>query len=148
VGPKAFLAYLCRYTHRVAISNSRIENLDRERGTVTFRYKDYRHGGRPEQMTLALPEFLRRFCLHILPPHTVKIRNYGLLSNRNRVKRIEQARALLAQATPSTQQPRSQTNPINEAPAPRRVCPFCGSSKLVLLEIVDRPKSVTICDSS
>jgi hypothetical protein len=148
-GPKPFLAYLCRYTHRVAISNSRIERLDREKGTVTFRYKDYREGGRTRQMTLALPEFLRRFCLHILPPQFVKIRHYGLLSNRDRSERIEQARALLAQAPSTVQKFESQPDPvIKEAPAPRVICPFCGSSKIVLIAVLGRPRRTPICDSS
>lgn len=146
-GPKPFLAYLCRYTHRVAISNSRIECLNREKGTVTFRYKDYSQEGRMRQMTLALPEFLRRFCLHILPPRFVKIRNYGLLSNRGRSARIEQARALLAQAEPVVQE--SESNPaIDKAPVPQVVCPFCGSSKVVLIAVLGRPRRTPICDSS
>jgi hypothetical protein len=147
-GPEAFLAYLCRYTHRVAISNSRIERLDREQGAVTFRYKDYGQEGRTREMTLALPEFLRRFCLHILPPYFVKIRHYGLLSNRDRSERIEQARALLPQA-PSMVQEQSQPNPvIKKAPAPRVICPFCGSSKVVLIAVVPRPRRISIWDSS
>jgi putative transposase/transposase-like zinc-binding protein len=148
-GPEAFLAYLCRYTHRVAISNSRIECLDRQKGTVTFHYKDYSQAGRQRQMTLTLPEFLRRFCLHILPPRLVKIRHYGLLSNRDRSQRIEQARALLAQAPSSGQEPGCQPNPvIQEAPLPRVVCPFCGSSQLVLIATFGRPHRALICDSS
>jgi hypothetical protein len=148
-GPEAFLAYLCRYTHRVAISNNRIDRLDHEKGALTFRYKDYSQEGRTRQMTLALAEFLRRFCLHILPRHFVKIRQYGLLSNRDRSKRIEQARALLAQAPSAAQELRSQPDPvIKEAPAPRVVCPFCGSSKVVLIAVLDRPRGTPICDSS
>ena len=147
LGPQAFLAYLCRYTHRVAISNNRIERLDGEKGTVTFRYKDYSQKGRMRQMTLALPEFLRRFCLHILPPRFVKIRNYGLLSNRGRSDRIEQARALLAQAEPTVQE--SESHPvIDKAPVPQVVCPFCGSSNVVLIAVVARPRRPPICDSS
>jgi len=147
VGPKAFLAYLCRYTHRVAISNHRIERLDGEKGTVTFRYKDYSQEGRRRQMTLALPEFLRRFCRHILPPRFVKIRNDGLLSNRGRSERIGQARALLAQAEPAVQE--SESKPvIDKAPVPQVVCPFCGSSNVVLIAAVDRPRQPPIDDSS
>jgi hypothetical protein len=150
VGPEAFLAYLCRYTHRVAISNNRIERLDREKGIVTFRYKDYSQEGRMRQMSLALPEFLRRFCLHILPPNFVKIRHYGLLSNRDRSERIEEARALLAPAPARIQELGSPPIPviIKEAPAPRALCPFCGSSKLVLIAVVGRPRQTPICDSS
>lgn len=148
-GPEAFLGYLCRYTHRVAISNNRLEHLDREKGAVTFRYQDYAQGGRTRQMTLALPEFLRRFSLHILPPHLVKIRHYGLLANRDRSERIEQARALLAQPPSTFQKLDSQPKPvIKEAPTPRAVCPFCGSAKVVLIAVLRRPTQVLICDSS
>ena len=154
-GPEAFLAYLCRYTHRVAISNNRIERLDREKGAVTFRYKDYGQGGRMREMTLALGEFLRRFCLHILPPHLVKIRHYGLLSNRGRSERIEQARALLAPAPSPVQELGPQpSSVIKEAPAPRRVCPFCGSSEVMLIAVLGRPRrhpvsrQSPLCDSS
>jgi Putative transposase len=80
-GPQSVLAYLCRYTHRVAITNSRIEALDIHDGTVTFRYKDYAHESRIRSMTLQQQEFLRRFCLHILPARFVKIRHFGILSN-------------------------------------------------------------------
>jgi len=73
-GPTAVLAYLCRYTHRVAITNNRFEALDLENGTVTFRYKDYAHDNQLRSMPLDLEEFLRRFCLHILPLRFAKIR--------------------------------------------------------------------------
>jgi hypothetical protein len=151
-GPKPFLAYLCRYTHRVAISNSRIERLDSQTGAVTFRYKDYAQAGQTRHLTLALPEFLRRFCLHILPPRFVKIRHYGLLSNRDRSERIEQARGLLAQAPSTVQEPETQPNAVvKEAPVPRVVCPFCGSSKVVLTAVLRRPcrpRPIALDDSS
>lgn len=147
VGPKAFLAYLCRYTHRVAISNDRLECWEGEPGTVTFRYKDYSQQGRWRRMTLAVPEFLRRFSLHILPPRFVKIRSYGLLSNRGRSERIEQVRALLPQAESKGQDPPS--NPVvDKAPVPQVVCPFCGSANVVLIAVVDRPRQPTGWDSS
>ena len=149
VRPEVLLAYLCRYTHRVAISNNRIESWDREKDAITFRYKDYSQGGRTRHMTLTLAEFLSRFCLHILPPHFVKIRQYGLLANRGRSKRIEQVRALLAQAPSMVQELASPPDPvIKEAPAPRAVCPFCGSPKLVLIAVLPRPSRIAICDSS
>lgn len=148
-GPKPFLAYLCRYTHRVAISNGRIEHLDKQKGTVTFRYKDYAQDGQARQMTLALPEFLRRFCLHVLPPRFVKIRNYGLLSNRDRSGRIEQARALLVKNPPPAEPPPSEFTPVHqEAPVPGPVCPFCGSSNLLQIAAIARPRRIPICDSS
>ena len=89
------LAYLSRYTHRVAISNSRLLSLD-DRG-VTFRWKDYRAEGRTRHktMTLTAEEFMRRFLLHVLPSGFHRIRHYGLLANPTRKKNIEIARALL-----------------------------------------------------
>ena len=81
-GPRQVLDYLARYTHRVALSNDRIEAL--EDGTVTFRWKDYRQPGQPRRMTLEAMEFIRRFLLHVLPLGFVRIRHYGLLANRHR----------------------------------------------------------------
>ncbi|MFC0657480.1 transposase [Mongoliitalea lutea] len=80
--PAAVVEYLGRYTHRVAISNHRIKSTDN--GKVSFSYKDYAHGAITKIMTLHASEFLRRFCLHILPPMFVKIRHYGFLSRRNK----------------------------------------------------------------
>jgi len=93
--PQQVLRYLGRYTHRVAISNHRILAFDGEQ--VTFRWKDYTHGGRQRIMTLDATEFLRRFFLHVLPRGFVRIRHYGLLSNRFRSRSIALARTLLAQ---------------------------------------------------
>ncbi len=90
------LDYLARYTHRVALSNDRIEAL--EDGTVTFRWKDYRKPGRPRCMTLEATEFIRRFLLHVLPLGFVRIRHYGLLANRHRTAKIARARELLGAA--------------------------------------------------
>jgi Putative transposase/Transposase zinc-binding domain len=95
-GPEAVLAYLARYTHRVAISNSRLVGLD-ERG-VTFRYKDYRSNGRERfrTMTLAPSEFIRRFLLHVLPNGFHRIRHYGLLASATCKANIARARELIA----------------------------------------------------
>ena len=81
-GPAAVLAYLARYTHRVAISNGRLLSL--ENGQVRFRWRDSRHGNRSSVMSLEAIEFIRRFLLHVLPAGFVKIRHFGLLANRNR----------------------------------------------------------------
>src|ERR1700720_3373346 len=99
-GPEAVLAYLSRYTHRVAISNRRLIALD-ETG-VTFRYKDYRRDGPERQrvMTLASHEFIRRFLLHVLPHGFHRIRHYGLLASSARRANIARARELLAVAPP------------------------------------------------
>jgi hypothetical protein len=100
-GPEAVLAYLARYTHRVAISNSRLLGLD-ERG-VTFRYKDYRRNGqaRYRTMTLATNEFIRRFLLHILPKGFHRIRHYGLLASATCKANIARAKELIAAPLPS-----------------------------------------------
>lgn len=84
LGPKQVIEYLGRYTHKIAISNHRIKNI--ENGKVTFSYKDYAHGSVQKVMTVDAEEFLRRFCLHILPPQFVKMRHYGLLASRNKLK--------------------------------------------------------------
>jgi hypothetical protein len=99
-GPEQVLAYLSRYTHRVAISNSRVIACD-HRG-VTFRWKDYREHGRTryKTMTLATEEFMRRFLLHVLPPGFHRIRHYGLLANARRKENIHTARQLLHVPTP------------------------------------------------
>lgn len=96
-GPAQVLRYLGRYTHRVAISNHRIVSFDGEH--VTFRYKDYAHGGKHRVMTLAAVEFLRRFFLHILPKGFVRIRHFGFLANRWRKARLAICREVLGCAT-------------------------------------------------
>jgi hypothetical protein len=147
-GPQAVLAYLCRYTHRVAITNSRLEALNCQNGTVTFRYKDYAHQSQLRSMTLPLAEFLRRFCLHILPPRFVKIRHYGLLSNRDRSARITQARALLARVPSPPEEAKEPVLIAKHVEAPLLVCPHCGQRALVLVRIINRPKAPPIWDSS
>ena len=127
-GPQAVLAYLSRYTHRVAISNSRLVAMD-ERG-VSFKWKDYRAKGstRHKTMTLAPQEFMRRFLLHVLPGGFHRIRHYGLLANGNRREYLALARELLdavpAQAvTPSSDE---QADGSSSAAAPVFVCRHCG----------------------
>jgi hypothetical protein len=127
-GPKAVLAYLSRYTHRVAISNSRLVALD-DRG-VTFRWKDYRAEGRTRQktMTLAAPEFMRRFLLHVLPSGFHRLRHYGLLANPTRKKNIALARALLQVPVPAPQ-PVPKPAPPH---APTFLCRHCGAPMLII----------------
>jgi hypothetical protein len=98
-GPLQVLRYLGRYTHRVAISNHRLLAFDGEQ--VSFRWKDYAHGGKQQVMTLAATEFLRRFFLHVLPRGFVRIRHFGLLANRFRTGTLALCRQLLA-CCPST----------------------------------------------
>jgi len=146
---KAILCYLCRYTHRVAISNSRIEALDLEKGLVTFSYKDYAHQSQIRSMTLGLEEFVRRFCLHILPPHFVKIRHYGLLSNRDRSARLAHARSLLLEGIPTAILEAFPEKPdLWFLTPPPLVCPSCGRATLVLIQTVPRPKTLPRFDSS
>jgi hypothetical protein len=125
-GPEAVLAYLSRYTHRVAISNPRL--LAFNEAGVTFRYKDYRRDGGQRQhvMTLAADEFIRRFLLHVLPRGFHRIRHYGLLSSSARRASLARARELLAVAPP----------PADEVPdQPREVrpsCPCCGGPMIII----------------
>ena len=131
-GPEAVLAYLSRYTHRVAISNRRLLALD-ETG-VTFRYKDYRRDGsdRHRTMALAADEFIRRFMLHVLPKGFHRIRHYGLLASAGRQANIAQARELIGVAP-------VVPPPTGAEPAPsldlHRPCPCCGG-RMIVLEIL------------
>jgi hypothetical protein len=140
-GPEQVLAYLARYTHRVAISSSRLVSAD-ETG-VTFRYKDYRIEGpeRYKTMTVAPAEFIRRFMLHVLPKGFHRIRHYGLLArSRTKAETIERARELIKLATPA--QPLRPTTK-EEAPAdaeatdkPIHPCPCCGG-RMVIIEMFE-----------
>jgi len=133
-GPQAVLAYLSRYTHRVAISNSRLVAMD-ERG-VSFRWKDYRAKedskgkARRKTMTLAPQEFMRRFLLHVLPGGFHRIRHYGLLANGNRREALAAVRtALQAKVETAANKP--------ETRAPTFVCRHCGKPLLVV-ELIER----------
>jgi hypothetical protein len=126
-GPAQVLKYLARYTHRVAISNSRLVKL--ENGRVTFRYQDYADGRKPKMMTLDAGEFLRRFVQHVLPHGFTKIRHYGLLANRFRQRRLAACRKLLlVAAVPAT--PTSAGEPCVVEPVREHWCPACGSRRL------------------
>lgn len=124
------LAYLSRYTHRVAISNSRLLSLD-ERG-VSFRWKDYRVKGRTRHktMTLGAGEFMRRFLLHVLPAGFHRIRHYGLLANGNRASSLALARELLLPPAPMQQAEHVDEHDVF-APA-SFICAHCGGSMLIL----------------
>lgn len=100
-GPQQVLAYLSRYTHRVAIANSRLVSM--ADGKVTFRWRDYRHGRRPRSMTLDAAEFIRRFLLHTVPDGVHRIRHYGFLANGQRAARLTACRALLAHQAQETE---------------------------------------------
>ena len=130
-GPEAVLAYLSRYTHRVAISNSRLLACD-DRG-VTFRWKDYREHGRTryKTMTVATDEFMRRCLLHVLPSGCHRIRHYGVRSNANRKTHIATAREVLHQPPPPP-----AAEPGNDGTAhgirPTFRCRHCGAPMLVI----------------
>jgi hypothetical protein len=139
-GPEAVLAYLARYTHRVAISNSRMINLD-ERG-VTFRYKDYRRNGRARfrTMTLAPGEFIRRFLLHVLPKGLHRIRHYGLLASATCKTNIMRARKLIAVPASVIYPPAEHDDADQSADAaadPRPQCPCCGG-RMIIVEFFER----------
>jgi Zn finger protein HypA/HybF involved in hydrogenase expression len=129
-GPAAVLAYLSRYTHRVAISNQRLLALD-ARG-VTFRWKDYRAAGktRYKTMTLDAGEFMRRFLLHVLPSGFHRIRHYGLLANAGRREHLAHARELL-HVVPATAEPQSPNASVAAA-APTFICPHCGAAMIIV----------------
>ncbi|MFI4972076.1 MAG: IS91 family transposase [Hyphomicrobiales bacterium] len=131
-GPKAVLAYLARYTHRVAIANSRLLALD-EAG-VTFKWKDYRIKGhdRLKTMTLDAAEFIRRFLLHVLPSGFHRIRHYGLFASAVRAQNVERARQLLANHEPAPERSRAEAEPQAEKPAPAHRCPCCGGRMIVI----------------
>ncbi len=129
-GPAAVLAYLSRYTHRVAISNSRLLTLD-ERG-VRFKWKDYRAKGntKHKSMTLDTGEFMRRFLLHVLPSGFHRIRHYGLIANGGRRENLARARELLHVA-PAVAEP-DDTGVTDESVQPTFVCPHCGAPMRVI----------------
>jgi predicted Zn-ribbon and HTH transcriptional regulator len=127
-GPMQVLRYLGRYTHRVAISNHRLLAFDQER--VTFRWKDYAHGSKQGQMTLAATEFLRRFFLHVLPKGFVRIRHFGFLANRFRTSRLALGRQLLASGGSTEQEVRTR-DLLSESSSLWR-CPRCGAAMIVM----------------
>jgi hypothetical protein len=133
-GPKAVLAYLSRYTHRIAISNSRLIRFDAR--SVTFRVKNYRvkGAGRRTTMTLATNEFIRRFLIHVLPRGQHRIRHYGFFGNGNRAANIAQIRHLLGAKTPDRQH--ANNDSINDTDQPPRVlalpCPCCGGQLIII----------------
>ncbi len=129
-GPEAVLAYLSRYTHRVAISNSRLITLDDKK--VTFKWKDYRAQGRERYkiMALPIPEFIRRFLIHVLPQGFHRIRHYGLFANCGRTRNIARARELLAMPAPEAED--THTAEDTEPSARAQPCPHCGGSMIVV----------------
>ena len=115
------LNYLARYTHRVAISNHRLVAF--ENGRVSFRWRDYAHGGKKKVMTVSAHEFLRRFLLHVLPGGLVRIRHFGLFANRRRSAALERCRALLGVA-----------ECVDPPEPPSLRCPSCSG----IMQVVER----------
>ena len=141
-GPEQVLEYLGRYTHRVAIANSRL--VDFSDGSVAFRWKDYRHEGKPKVMRLPAAEFTRRFLLHVLPPGLQRIRHYGLLANRTRDAKLERCRELLGVTPPA---PTEQDPDEDYRDRYLRLtgvslvdCPACKRGRMVCIEtLLPRP---------
>jgi len=135
-GPEAVLAYLSRYTHRVAISNARLVSADAK--VVAFRWKDYRikTGDRQKVMRLATDEFIRRFLIHVLPDGFHRIRHYGLLASSARKTNIATVRALLREARPvKPAEPAAEPTPLTL----REPCPCCGGP-MRIIEVFQRGK--------
>jgi Putative transposase/Transposase zinc-binding domain len=124
-GPELVLRYLANYTHRVAISNHRI--LSVADGEVTFRWKDYAHGNKKKQMTLTGCEFLRRFMMHVLPKGFVRIRQFGILANRQRKALLDTCRRLLPE-------PPIITHTEADSGSDLTLCPACRTGRLRILE--------------
>jgi hypothetical protein len=144
-GPEQVLKYLARYTHRVAISNSRL--LSVADGRVTFRYKDYADDQRSKTMTLSAEEFLRRFVHHVLPQGFVKVRHYGLLASRCRNQRLGLCRRLLLVEPLRAASPEAKAE--MPTPAAERRCPQCGGRRFLRLELAgDDGRPATSFDSS
>ena len=136
-GPDAVLAYLSRYTHRVAIANSRLISMD-ERG-VTFKWKDYRNKGRYRYgtMTLTADEFIRRFLIHVLPDGFHHIRHYGLYANAKRRENLARARQLLLCKNPEALTDAVTNGDDDETDQTLYVCPECGAP-MIIIETFER----------
>ncbi len=147
-GPQQVLDYVGRYTHRVAISNNRL--LDIEDGHVRFQWKDYRDKGRQKTMTLSAEEFIRRFLLHALPDGFQRIRYYGFFGNRYRQEKLARCRQLLGMeppaALPAPQDYRDQHEELTGISL--RECPVCHRGRMVLVEAVALGNSPAIKDTS
>jgi Putative transposase len=134
-GPEQVLKYLAQYTHRVAIGNHRL--LSFENGMIRFRYKDYAHGNRNRVMTLSALEFVRRLLLHVLPTGFMRIRHYGIQANRHRREKLALCRQLLSSETTAESESSGETRQRRESPSsitPTRVCPVCGSGRMILIQ--------------
>jgi len=137
-GPQQVLDYVGRYTHRVAISNNRLLNIDE--GEVQFRYKDYRDGGQQKTMTLSADEFIRRFLLHVLTEGFHRIRYYGFLGNRYRKEKLQQCRQLLGMAETAAvekcdQDYRDRYEALTGSSL--SACPVCKKGRMIVVGTID-----------
>jgi len=144
-GPEQVLKYLARYTHRVAISNSRLVAM--AAGKVSFRWKDYADGNREKIMTLDACEFIRRFLMHVVPSGFTGIRHYGFLGNRHRQATLALCRRVLG--TASEEGMHSLCKPHeNDASATEShvhaVCPACGNGRMWIIEVFRPDKATAI----
>lgn len=126
--PKNVIEYIGRYTHKIAISNHRITNI--ENGKVTFSFKDYREGATKKEMTLEAIEFIRRFSMHILPKRFVRIRHYGILSSTCKKVSIPEIKKQLPQK-PEVKKEANQMQLFNS-----KICPNCNTETMVTIEII------------
>jgi hypothetical protein len=147
-GSQQVLDYVGRYTHRVAISNNRL--LDVEAGQVRFHWKDYRAEGQPKAMTLSAEEFTRRFLLHALPDGFQRIRYYGFLGNRYRQQKLARCRQLLGMAPPVKALPSEDYVDQHEqlTGSSLRQCPVCSCGCMVMVETLKPHRLPTIRNTS
>jgi hypothetical protein len=138
-GPEQVLDYVGRYTHRIAIANNRL--IDIEDGAVRFRWKDYRHGSRQKVMTVSADEFIRRFLLHVLPEGFHRIRYYGFLGNRHRAQKLAHCRDLLGMPFPEPSDSRSAKDYRDRyedlTGHSLRQCPACHRGQMIIIETFD-----------
>ena len=152
-GPEQVLSYIGRYTHRIAISNSRLLSIDD--GKVRFRWKDYRHGCHHATMTLAADEFIRRFLIHVLPEGFQRIRYYGFLCNRQRAEKLTFCRQLLNMSQPDSEAI-ARLRSVDYRELYERLtgtslsqCPVCGLGTMLVIEVLPRPSACRyVCDTS
>ena len=148
-GPEQVLSYLGRYTHRIAIANSRLVSL--EDGRVSFRWRDYRHHDKVKVMTLAADEFIRRFLLHSLPDGFHRIRYYGFLANGHRAAKLALCRQHLVTPPPAPLPPTDYREHYRKLTGlSLEICPCCGGA-MVPLGPLPRPclrRAPIWCDSS
>lgn len=136
-GPEQVIEYLGRYTHKVAISNQRIQYIDHAKQEVVFAYKDYTDGGKQKQMTLRATEFLRRFEQHILPKGLTKIRSYGYLGNRGRAQRIRTMLLLMKLPLhPVKTSTPWEARVLEATGVPHNRCPACQKDTLQLVQVM------------